>query len=104
MVSARLCAVLAAALSLGASFGAHAVGTAAGTTIQNAAQVTYTVAGVSATTSSNTVAVGVAEILDVVVTIAQRDGHGRRLAPLSRNWSSPLTNTGNGPSRSLLLR
>jgi uncharacterized repeat protein (TIGR01451 family) len=96
MVSARLCAVLAAALSLGASYGARAVGTAAGTNIQNAAQVTYTVAGVSATTSSNTVSVGVAEILDAVVTIASATvtaGPGAAQQELVFT----LTNTGNGP-------
>jgi uncharacterized repeat protein (TIGR01451 family) len=95
MVSARLCTVLAAALSLGASFGAHAVGTAAGTNIQNAAQVTYTVAGVSATTSSNTVSVGVAEIIDAVATIASATVTSEPGAT-QQELVFTLTNTGNG--------
>jgi uncharacterized repeat protein (TIGR01451 family) len=95
MVSARLCAVLAAALSLGASFGAHAVGTAAGTNIQNAAQVTYTVAGVSATASSNIASVGVAEILDAVVTVASATVTAAPGAT-QQDLVFTLTNTGNG--------
>src|SRR6187551_2742213 len=48
---------------------ALAVGVAAGTNIDNTAQVTYSVGATSATVSSNTVSIKVAEILDVVVTL-----------------------------------
>jgi uncharacterized repeat protein (TIGR01451 family) len=53
---------------LGAN-AAWAVGTPAGTLIPSTAQVTYTVSGITATANSNTVAVTVAEILNVNVTV-----------------------------------
>jgi uncharacterized repeat protein (TIGR01451 family) len=50
-----------------ASFQAQATGTLAGVDINNTAQVTYDVGGTSATATSNTVTVRVAEIIDVRV-------------------------------------
>jgi uncharacterized repeat protein (TIGR01451 family) len=51
------------------SHEAHAVGAPAGTSIDNTAQVSYTVGSVAVTTSTNTSSVRVAEILDVAVTL-----------------------------------
>ncbi len=59
---------LALALLGLASTHAYAIGTVAGTDIRNTAQVSYSIAGTSITTSSNTSSVIVAEILDTVVT------------------------------------
>lgn len=70
MFRCRVSTVLAAALTLGVAPGAYAVGTAAGTSIQSAAQATYTIAGVDASATSNTVDVRVDEVLDAVLTIA----------------------------------
>ncbi|MGH8177562.1 MAG: hypothetical protein ACREV5_14995 [Steroidobacter sp.] len=95
MILPRLCAVIAAAASLGASFGADALGTPAGTNIQNAAQVTYTVSGVSTTSSSNTTSVVVVEILDAVVTIASATV-GATPGATQQELVFTLTNTGNG--------
>jgi hypothetical protein len=50
----------------------RAVGVPAGTSINNTAQVNYTVGSLSATATSNTSTVTVAEILDVVVTLQTR--------------------------------
>lgn len=75
---------------------AHAVGVAAGTNIDNTAQVTYSVGATSATVSSNTVSIKVAEILDVVVTLQTPSvsvtGGATRQELVYR-----LSNTGNGP-------
>jgi uncharacterized repeat protein (TIGR01451 family) len=95
MVSARSCAVLSAAISLSASFVAHAAGTAAGTTIQNAAQVTYSVSGATSTAASNTASIVVAEILDVVVTVATAAVSATPGAP-QQELVFTVTNTGNG--------
>lgn len=94
MVSARWLAV-AAVVSLSASFATHAAGTAAGTNIQNTAQVSYTVGGSSATATSNTTSVTVAEILDAVLTIANASV---TVAPsaTAEELVFTLTNTGNG--------
>ncbi|MEZ5460021.1 MAG: hypothetical protein R3E65_12210 [Steroidobacteraceae bacterium] len=61
--------VLGLAMLWGVSQPAAAVGVVAGTEIQNTAQVSYTIGSTPVTTSSNTVAVTVAEVLDVVVTL-----------------------------------
>jgi uncharacterized repeat protein (TIGR01451 family) len=53
----------------GVSNPAAAIGVVAGTEIQNTAQVSYTIGATPVTTPSNTVAVTVAELLDVVVTL-----------------------------------
>lgn len=97
MKSVRPLAVVATmAVALGiASRDAAAAGALAGTDIQNTAEVTYSVGGVSTTASSNTVSVRVAEILDVVVTpltpsVAVSAGDAQR-GLLYR-----VTNTGNG--------
>jgi len=75
---------------------AHAVGAPAGTSIDNTAQVTYTVGTVSASASSNTTTVKVAEILDVVVTL--QTPSVPVLAGVTRKaMVYRVTNTGNGP-------
>lgn len=75
---------------------AHAAGAPAGTQIDNTAQVSYDLGAASLTTSSNTVSLRVAEVLDVVVTVqtpsvSVSPGTGNQ-ALLFR-----VTNTGNGP-------
>jgi uncharacterized repeat protein (TIGR01451 family) len=60
---------LVAALSMLSSFAAHAIGTVAGTTIQNTAEITYSVGAATLSTTSNTTTITVAEILDVAVTL-----------------------------------
>jgi uncharacterized repeat protein (TIGR01451 family) len=81
--------------ALAAPLGARAAGAPAGTNIQNVAQVTYTVGGVSATASSNATSVIVAEILDVVVTLA---APATPTAPgaSAQDLVFTVTNTGNG--------
>jgi uncharacterized repeat protein (TIGR01451 family) len=92
----RSIAVSAAALALGATaFEAHAAGTTAGTSIQNTAQVTYQVGGSTVTASSNTSTVTVAEILDVVVTIASATVASSAGAA-QQELVFTITNTGNG--------
>jgi uncharacterized repeat protein (TIGR01451 family) len=75
---------------------AHAVGVAAGTSIDNTAQVTYTVGSVSATATSNTTSVTVAEILDVVVTL-QTPSVPVTAGATQQEMLYRVTNTGNGP-------
>lgn len=102
MFLARSTALAAAALLLSASFGAHALGTPAGTSIQNAAQVTYTVGGSSLSASSNISSITVAEILDAVVTVAAPTV---TTAPgaTQQELLFTLTNTGNGSEMFSLL-
>jgi uncharacterized repeat protein (TIGR01451 family) len=87
-------ALFAAVLSLCAPL-AHAVGTHAGTNIQNTAQVSYSVGSSTATVSSNTSSIVVAEILDVVVTVASPTV---TVSPGATQQELVLTvtNTGNG--------
>ena len=75
---------------------AHAVGVPAGTSIDNTAQVTYTVGSVSATATSNTTTVTVAEILDVVVTL-QTPSVPVIAGATQQELLYRVTNTGNGP-------
>ena len=75
---------------------AHAVGVAAGTNIDNTAQVTYSVGSVSATATSNTTSVKVAEILDVVVTL-QTPSVPVTAGAAKQGMLYRVTNTGNGP-------
>ena len=75
---------------------AGAVGVAAGTSIDNTAQVTYTVGSVSATATSNTASVTVAEILDVVVTL-QTPSVPVIAGATQQEMLFRVTNTGNGP-------
>jgi uncharacterized repeat protein (TIGR01451 family) len=82
--------------SLFASNGAHAVGVAAGTSIDNAAQVTYSIGATSTTATSNTVSVTVAEILDVVVTL-QTPSVNVAGGATQQELVYRVTNTGNGP-------
>jgi uncharacterized repeat protein (TIGR01451 family) len=91
----RLQLALASCLVLFVSRTSMAAGTAAGTSIQNTAQVTYTVGGSQVTTPSNTNAITVAERLDVNVTlqsgpVSVQGGQVRRELVLR------VTNTGNG--------
>jgi uncharacterized repeat protein (TIGR01451 family) len=77
------------------SNAAWAVGTPAGTSIQSTAQVDYVVNGVSVTANSNTVAVTVAEILNVNVavqtpSVTVAPGATQRVVVVR------VTNTGNG--------
>lgn len=98
MQSVRSLAVVGAmALAFGiASPGARAAGALAGTDIQNTAEVSYSVGGVTATATSNTVSVRVAEILDVVVT-PQTPSVAVSAGDTARELLYRVTNTGNGP-------
>jgi uncharacterized repeat protein (TIGR01451 family) len=78
------------------AFDAHAVGVPAGTSIDNTAQVTYSIGATNATTSSNTVSVTVAEILDVVVTL-QTPSISVTGGATQQELVYRVTNTGNGP-------
>jgi uncharacterized repeat protein (TIGR01451 family) len=86
---------VAAVVALGAPFAVHAAGTAAGTSIQNTAQVSYTVGSSTVTAASNTSSVTVAEILDAVMTLANPTV---QVSPGATNEELvfTLTNTGNG--------
>lgn len=68
MIRSRWSALLAVASML-ASLGAQALGTPAGTTIQNTAEISYTVGTATLSATSNTTSITVAEILDVTVTL-----------------------------------
>ena len=97
MQSVRSLAVIATvALALGVSLDARAAGALAGTDIQNTAEVSYAVGGVTATATSNTVSVRVAEILDVVVT-PQTPTVAVSAGDTAREQVYRVTNTGNGP-------
>jgi uncharacterized repeat protein (TIGR01451 family) len=87
-------AVFAAVLSLCAPL-AYAAGTHAGTSIQNTAQVSYSVGGSTATVTSNTSSIVVGEILDVVMTVASPTV---TVSPGATQQEIVLTvtNTGNG--------
>lgn len=80
---------------------AFAAGSPAGTVINNTAEVTYSVGAVSATATSNTVSVTVAEILDVVVT-AQTPTVSVSGGDTQREVLYRVTNTGNGTETFLL--
>ena len=87
----------AAALAIGIAAGpAYAVGVAAGTSINNTAEVSYSVGSVNATATSNTVSVTVAEILDVVVTV-QTPTVSVSPGATQQVLRYRVTNTGNGP-------
>ncbi len=75
---------------------ARAIGVPAGTSIDNTAQVTYTVGSVSATATSNTTSVTVAEILDVVVTL-QTPSVPVLAGAVQQALLYRVSNTGNGP-------
>jgi uncharacterized repeat protein (TIGR01451 family) len=86
----------ALALALGLSNQALAVGVAAGTSIDNTAEVTYSIGATSATATSNTVSLTVAEILDVVVTL-QTPSVGVTAGATQQELVYRVSNTGNGP-------
>lgn len=75
--------------------GSHAAGTPAGTSIQNTAEVSYTLGSTTTSATSNTSSVTVAEIIDAVLTIAAPTV---QVAPGATNEGLvfTLTNTGNG--------
>jgi uncharacterized repeat protein (TIGR01451 family) len=77
------------------SNAAWAVGTPAGTSIQNTAQVDFTVNGVTATTNSNSIAVTVAEILNVNVAV-QTPSVSVAPGATQQVVVVRVTNTGNG--------
>jgi uncharacterized repeat protein (TIGR01451 family) len=90
---------LVGAMALALGFGtnnAEAVGAPAGTSIDNTAEVTYSIGGTSTTATSNTVSVTVAEILDVVVT-AQTPNVSVASGATQAETVFRVTNTGNGP-------
>ena len=98
-VPAQLSRVAAAAvLLILACFApnARSAGALAGIAIQNTAQVSYTVGASTVTTSSNTVSLTVAEILDVVVTL-QSPVLNVVPGATSQALLFRVTNTGNGP-------
>jgi uncharacterized repeat protein (TIGR01451 family) len=79
-----------------ASNNAYAVGAPAGSSISNTAQVTYNVGATPTTTTSNTVSLTVAEILDVVATL-QTPTVTVSAGDTQRVLVYRVTNTGNGP-------
>lgn len=79
-----------------ASNNAYAVGVAAGTSIDNTAQVTYSIGSTNATATSNTVSIKVDEILDVVVTL-QTPTLSVAAGATQKALVYRVTNTGNGP-------
>jgi uncharacterized repeat protein (TIGR01451 family) len=80
---------------VGAPLASHAAGTPAGTSIQNTAQVSYTLGSSTVTASSNTSSVTVAEILDAVLTIATPTVQVSA-GVTTEELVFTLTNTGNG--------
>jgi uncharacterized repeat protein (TIGR01451 family) len=82
----------------GAPLASHAAGTPAGTSIQNTAQVSYTLGSTPVTATSNTSSVTVAEILDAVLTIAASTVQVSAGAT-NEELVFTLTNTGNGSER-----
>jgi uncharacterized repeat protein (TIGR01451 family) len=80
---------------VGAPLASHAAGTPAGTSIQNTAQVSYTLGSSSVTASSNSSSVTVAEILDAVLTIAAPTVQVS-VGASNEELVFTLTNTGNG--------
>jgi uncharacterized repeat protein (TIGR01451 family) len=94
MFSIRWLAVAGLAV-VGAPLASHAAGTPAGTSIQNTAQVSYTLGSSTVTASSNTSSVTVAEILDAVMTIAAPTVQVSAGAT-TEELVFTLTNTGNG--------
>ncbi len=91
----RLIALWVVAQAVFLATPAHAVGTVAGTDIDNTATVTYDVAGTTVITTSNTLTITVAEILDADVTLQSPQVP---VAPgdSNRELLFTLTNTGNG--------
>jgi len=75
---------------------ARAVGVAAGTDIVNTAQVSYAVGASTATATSNTVTVKVAEILDVAVTRQSPANTAVTGGDTKRGIVFIVTNSGNG--------
>jgi uncharacterized repeat protein (TIGR01451 family) len=97
MVRASLWSV-AIVVSLGTPFLAQAAGTPAGTSIQNTAQVSYSVGSSTLTATSNTSTIQVAERLDAVLTLASPTV---QVSPgaTAKALVFTLTNTGNGSER-----
>lgn len=81
--------------AVGAPLASHAAGTPAGTSIQNTAEVSYTLGSSTVTTTSNTSSVTVAEILDAVLTLAAATVQVS-VGATNEELVFTLTNTGNG--------
>ncbi|MBK6598992.1 MAG: hypothetical protein IPG25_14345 [Proteobacteria bacterium] len=94
-------ALVIASVALFGAGRAMAAGVPAGTAIENTAVVNYTVGGSAQATSSNTVSVTVAEILDVVVTL-QSPTVSVAPGDAQQELVYRVTNTGNGPEAFLL--
>jgi uncharacterized repeat protein (TIGR01451 family) len=93
----QMIARCAVALFVVVSFQAQATGTLAGVDINNTAQVTYDVGGNSATATSNTVTVRVAEIIDVRVQRQSPADVGVFPGATQRAIHFRVVNFGNGP-------
>lgn len=93
----QLISVGALVVSFGAASQAHAEGTLAGVDISNTAQVTYNVGPATATATSNTVTVRVAEIVDVRVQRQTAANLGVTPGATQRAIQFRVTNFGNGP-------
>lgn len=94
--------VLGAICTVALCFGlgsnkALAVGVPAGTDITNTAEVTYAIGATTATATSNTVVVTVAEILDVVVTRQSPANTSVSANATQQEILFAVTNSGNGP-------
>jgi uncharacterized repeat protein (TIGR01451 family) len=81
-----------------APLASHAAGTPAGASIQNTAQISYTLGSATVSATSNTSSVTVAEILDAVMTIAAPTVQVSAGAT-TEELVFTLTNTGNGTER-----
>jgi uncharacterized repeat protein (TIGR01451 family) len=93
--SVRTFALLVAGAGIALPSAAHASGVAAGTPIDNTAEATYTIGGISQTVASNTVSITVDEILDV--TVSSLDGGNVEITGNGSLLTLQLSNTGNGP-------
>ena len=76
----------------------HAAGTVAGTTIQNTAQVSYTLGGSTITTASNVSSINVAEIINVNVSVLTASVSVAAGAT-NQALMFRVTNTGNGAEK-----
>jgi uncharacterized repeat protein (TIGR01451 family) len=93
--------LLAATLLAALPTAGHALGTAAGTSIQNTATVNYSIGGTPASTTSNTSALAVAEIVNVTVTL-QSPTTSVAAGATGAELVFLVANTGNGTERFVL--
>lgn len=90
--------VVTAACAVVWTCAVHAAGTAAGTTIQNTAQVSYTLGGSTITTASNVSSINVAEIINVNVSVLTASVSVAAGAT-NQALMFRVTNTGNGSEK-----